>query len=102
MQEILLIFLVYCTTWLEKSTMNLDAVHEMPSFGDQTMMPVHNNIIDENGKEIIYEAAYSYDELFPSLPDNEVKPAVPVVDMGQWTQKMKVKSSVITQVILKL
>lgn len=93
-------FSVYCTTWLEQLTMNLDAVHEMPSFGDQTMIPVHNNIIDENGKEIIYEPAYSYDELFPSLPDNEVKPEVPNVDMGQWTQKMKVKSSVITQVIL--
>lgn len=78
--------------------MNLDAVHEMPSFGDQTI-PVHNNIMDETGKEIIYEAAYSYDELFPSLPDNEVKPEVPIVDMGQWTQKMKVKSSVITQVL---
>lgn len=80
--------------------MNLDAVHDMPSFGDQTGMPVHNNnIIDEDGKEIVYEAAYSYDELFPSLPDNEVKPEVPVVDIGQWTHKMKVKSSVITQVI---
>lgn len=90
---------MYCTTWLEQSTMNLDAVHEMPSFGDQAMMPVHNNnSIDENGKEITYEPAYSYDELFPSLPDNEVKPEVPVVDIGQWTQRMKVKSSVITQV----
>lgn len=93
-------FSVYCTTWLEQLTMNLDAVHEMPSFVDQTMIPVHNNILDENGKEIIYEPAYSYDELFPSLPEYEVKPEVPTVDMGQWTQKMKVKSSVITQVIL--
>ncbi|KFM62860.1 Vigilin, partial [Stegodyphus mimosarum] len=76
--------------------MNLDAVHEMNSFGDQIVMPAHsNNIMEEN---IPYEAAYSYDELFPSLPENEVKPEVPVVDMGQWTQKMKLKSSVITQV----
>ncbi|GFR28209.1 vigilin [Trichonephila clavata] len=45
-----------------------------------------------------YEAAFSYDELFPSLPENEIRPEQPSVDMGQWTQKMKVKSSVITQV----
>ncbi|XP_042900399.1 vigilin [Parasteatoda tepidariorum] len=72
--------------------MDLDAVHEMNSFGDQTM--VHSTIMDEN---IPYEAAYSYDELFPSLPENEIKPEAPV-DMGQWTQKMKMKSTVITQV----
>lgn len=75
--------------------MDLDAVHEMNSFGDQTMMSSHPNIMEEN---IPYEAACTYDELFPSLPENEVKPELPSVDMGQWTQKMKLKSSVITQV----
>ncbi|GFS49777.1 vigilin [Trichonephila inaurata madagascariensis] len=59
------------------------------------MMPVHNNILEES---MPYEAAFSYDELFPSLPENELRPEQPAVDMGQWTQKMKVKSSVITQV----
>ncbi|GIX67510.1 vigilin [Caerostris darwini] len=57
-------------------------------------MPVHN-MLEES---MPYEAAFSYDELFPSLPENEQKPEAPVVDIGQWTQKMKVKSSVITQV----
>ncbi|CAL1268500.1 unnamed protein product [Larinioides sclopetarius] len=75
--------------------MDLDAVHDVNSFSDQTMMPVHNNILEEN---MPYEAAFSYDELFPSLPENEMKPEAPSVDMGQWTQKMKLKSSVITQV----
>ncbi|GFU19163.1 vigilin [Trichonephila clavipes] len=59
------------------------------------MMPVHNNILEES---MPYEAAFSYDELFPSLPENELRPEQPAVDMGQWTQKMKLKSSVITQV----
>ncbi|KAG8181791.1 hypothetical protein JTE90_000083 [Oedothorax gibbosus] len=52
-----------------------------------------------------YEApppAFSYDELFPSLPENEIKVndlAGPNnnADMGQWTNKMKLKSTVITQ-----
>ncbi|XP_054712100.1 vigilin-like [Uloborus diversus] len=65
--------------------MNLDETCSLPPGGRQP-----------------YEAAHSYDELFPSLPENEQKTEThadtPDENQRQWTQKMKVKSSIITQV----
>lgn len=76
--------------------MNLDAVQMAAFVGDPNVMAGHTNNIMEDS--VPYETAYSYDELFPSLPEMDFKPEAPQVDMGQWNQKMKLKTSVITQV----
>uniref|UniRef100_T1J4B4 K Homology domain-containing protein n=1 Tax=Strigamia maritima TaxID=126957 RepID=T1J4B4_STRMM len=43
-----------------------------------------------------YEPTYSYDEVFPALPESDPRPMDQL--KGTWNQKMKMSSSVITQV----
>uniref|UniRef100_A0A4D5R9H2 Vigilin n=1 Tax=Scolopendra viridis TaxID=118503 RepID=A0A4D5R9H2_SCOVI len=51
------------------------------------------NIMEDNEA---YEPIYSYDEVFPALPESEPIQAPQV--QNQWSQKMKMNSSIITQV----
>ncbi|GAB6018560.1 hypothetical protein CHUAL_000255 [Chamberlinius hualienensis] len=45
----------------------------------------------------VYEPTYSYDEVFPALPESNTNDMQQSM-MGQWSEKMKVNRSVITQV----
>lgn len=45
----------------------------------------------------VYEPAYSYDEVFPALPESNTNDMQQSM-MGQWSEKMKVNRSIITQV----
>lgn len=55
-------------------------------------------LLGENGSEVYEPTLPTYDEVFPALPESNVIESQQKTSMGQWTQRMKVNSTVITQV----
>lgn len=59
--------------------------------------------MEEGAAVVSYEPASadgvrSYDDLFPALPESTLPTSNAVNHMGQWNNKMRVGSSVVTQV----
>lgn len=76
--------------------MNPDTVQLASMSSEQNSVPCNvASLLEENE---VYEPSYSYDEVFPALPETEARHEQPQANLGQWNQKMKVKTSVITQV----
>uniref|UniRef100_A0A1W7R994 Vigilin n=1 Tax=Hadrurus spadix TaxID=141984 RepID=A0A1W7R994_9SCOR len=76
--------------------MNPDTVQVASMSSDDGSVSCHvASLLDETEP---YEHSFSYDEVFPALPETEAKLEQPQAILGQWNQKMKVKTSVITQV----
>lgn len=52
-------------------------------------------------EEAAYEPpTYRYDEIFPALPESAVSSSPTCNQLGQWNNKMRIGSSVVTQVRL--
>ena len=50
-------------------------------------------------EEAAYEPpTYTYDEVFPALPESVTSASPAVNQLGQWNNKMRIGSSVVTQV----
>lgn len=50
-------------------------------------------------EQAAYEPTFSYDEVFPALPQSTSNTPGPQANpLGQWNQKMRIGSSVVTQV----
>ena len=50
-------------------------------------------------EEAAYEPpTYTYDEVFPALPESVTSASPTVNQLGQWNNKMRIGSSVVTQV----
>ncbi|KAG1666666.1 Vigilin [Nymphon striatum] len=47
--------------------------------------------------EVYEPSAHSYDEVFPALPESDNRETHQSANLGQWSRRMKVNSSVITQ-----
>ncbi|CAM1304348.1 HDLBP (predicted), partial [Pycnogonum litorale] len=67
-----------------------------PVVDDLSDVPL--SIVTEETREAYEPAAHSYDEVFPALPESENRETQKTTNMGQWSRKMKMETSVITQV----